>query len=709
MRRVKKAWALLLCLCTAISLMPTPALAAGIPEDWDGTVDTSWYDPGSPNQSYEIASAAQLAGLAELVNEGNDFSGTTFTLTTDINLNDKEWTPIGKGYMDWGTGETSLGFSGTFDGGMHTVQGLCVTVNSAASNDGYILGGAALFGYLLTGTVKNLTVKGNVSVQDFGPINAPMGNNAGIVGFNGGGIVENCINYAAVTGYYTGAGIVAYNTEGTITKCTNYGNITARTGTAGSITGGIAGYADGSSLSLCHNAGTVTYVGTAGAGSVGGIVGVGDAPQNTIQNCYNSGTVSTNWNETCGGIIGSASSVDITGCYNSGTVSNSANAAKCGAIGGSVGTGSFIANSYYLDVSCGQGYAASSSVEPENANITAKTAEELNDADFLNILNQSNPVWGIANGVDYPVFLFTIPADYTAVDKALLKIPSDMGIYTDATVKSVNDAVNAVIRGKFADEQATVTKYATAIGEAIAGLIYKDADYSAVDRAIAKANALNKGDYNDFSAVEAAVNAVVRNKNITEQDEVNNMENAIEKAIAGLIYKDADYSAVDNAIAKANSLNKGNYTDFSAVEAAVNAVVRNKNITEQDEVNNMKNAIEKAIAGLIYKDADYSGVDDAIAKANSLNKGDYTDFSAVEAAVNAVVRNKNITEQDEVNNMARAIEDAINRLVKKTTPTSSPQTGDTSKLTFWFVLFILSSAGLTGTVLYNNNKKRKTN
>ena len=97
MRRVKKAWALLLCLCTAISLMPTPALAAGIPEDWDGTVDTSWYDPGSPNQSYEIASAAQLAGLAELVNEGNDFSGTTFTLTTDINLNDKEWTPIGKG------------------------------------------------------------------------------------------------------------------------------------------------------------------------------------------------------------------------------------------------------------------------------------------------------------------------------------------------------------------------------------------------------------------------------------------------------------------------------------------------------------------------------------------------------------------------------------------------------------------------------------
>ncbi len=96
-----------------------------------------------------------------------------------------------------------------------------------------------------------------------------------------------------------------------------------------------------------------------------------------------------------------------------------------------------------------------------------------------------------------------------------------------------------------------------------------------------KANALNKDDYKDFSAVEAAVNAVVRDKNITEQSEVDAMAKAIEDAIAALQYKDADYTKVDAAIAKANALNKDDYKDFSGVEAAVKAVVRGKNITEQ--------------------------------------------------------------------------------------------------------------------------------
>ena len=127
----------------------------------------------------------------------------------------------------------------------------------------------------------------------------------------------------------------------------------------------------------------------------------------------------------------------------------------------------------------------------------------------------------------------------------------------------------------------------------------------------------------------------------------------------------ADYSSVDAAIAKVNTLNKDNYKDFSAVEAAVNAVVRGKNITEQSEVDAMAKAIDDAIAALQYKDADYTKVDAAIAKANALKKDDYKDFSAVEAAVNAVVRDKNITEQAEVDAMAKAIDDAIAALVEK--------------------------------------------
>ena len=130
----------------------------------------------------------------------------------------------------------------------------------------------------------------------------------------------------------------------------------------------------------------------------------------------------------------------------------------------------------------------------------------------------------------------------------------------------------------------------------------ESANYANVDAAIAKANNLNKDDYKDFTAVEAAINAVVRGKNITEQSEVDAMAKAIEDAIAALQYKDADYTKVDEAIAKANALNKDDYKDFSAVDSAVNAVVRGKNITEQSEVDAMAKAIEDAIAALQYKE-----------------------------------------------------------------------------------------------------------
>lgn len=136
----------------------------------------------------------------------------------------------------------------------------------------------------------------------------------------------------------------------------------------------------------------------------------------------------------------------------------------------------------------------------------------------------------------------------------------------------------------------------------------------------------------------------------------------------------ADYSSVDAAIAKANTLEKDNYKDFSAVEVAVDAVVRGKMLSEQADVDAMAQAIENVITALQYKDADYAKVDEAIAKANALNRDAYTDFTAVEAAINAVVRDKNITEQNEVDAMAKAIEDAMAALVEKptATPTATP-------------------------------------
>ena len=302
-------------------------------------------------------------------------------------------------------------------------------------------------------------------------------------------------------------------------------------------------------------------------------------------------------------------------------------------------------------------------------------------------------------------------ADYTAVNVALDKVPQDISVYTDETVSVLKQAIDSVDTSLSAAEQSKVDAMAQAIEDAITALQYKDADYTKVDAAIAKANALNKDNYKDFTGVEAAVNAVTRGKNITEQTEVDAMAKAIEDAIAALQYKDADYTKVDAAIAKANALNKDNYKDFTGVEAAVNAVTRGKNITEQTEVDAMAKAIEDAIAALQYKDADYTKVDAAIAKANALNKNDYKDFSGVETAVKAVVRGKNITEQSEVDKMAKAIEDAIAALEKKPASTKpgtsdkSPQTGDSSNLVLWISLLFASGGAAIGTTVVSRKKK----
>ena len=193
-----------------------------------------------------------------------------------------------------------------------------------------------------------------------------------------------------------------------------------------------------------------------------------------------------------------------------------------------------------------------------------------------------------------------------------------------------------------------------------------------------------------------------------------------------MTYLPADYTKVNEAIAKANALKKDNYKDFSGVEAAVNAVDRDKNITEQSEVNAMAKAIEDAIAALQYKDADYTKVDAALAKANALKKDDYKDFSAVGTAVNAVARGKNITQQAEVDAMAKAIEDAIAALqykdADKTTPAPAatatpapaatatpqytiPQTGDTSNPALLVVLMLVSGSAAIVTAVVGSKKK----
>lgn len=131
------------------------------------------------------------------------------------------------------------------------------------------------------------------------------------------------------------------------------------------------------------------------------------------------------------------------------------------------------------------------------------------------------------------------PADFTKVDEAIAKIPEDLSIYTTESVEKLNTAIDNIDRSIRVTEQSIVDGYAAAIEQAIIDLTLKDADYSKVDEAIAKADALNKDEYTDFSKVDAAVKAVKRGLDITKQKDVDAMAAAINEALAALEKKEA--------------------------------------------------------------------------------------------------------------------------------------------------------------------------
>lgn len=150
----------------------------------------------------------------------------------------------------------------------------------------------------------------------------------------------------------------------------------------------------------------------------------------------------------------------------------------------------------------------------------------------------SNEAKAIFNSVLNKLLSMTYAgADYTEVTEAKKRIPSDLTLYTDETVQALEDALKDVKYDLDITQQDTVKGYADAINKAIDQLEYKAADYTEVDKAIEKANKLNKDNYKDFSKVEDAIKTVVRSKNITEQDEVDAMAKAINDAIDALVFQ----------------------------------------------------------------------------------------------------------------------------------------------------------------------------
>ena len=288
---------------------PVFKAASDAPTPWDGTVDTNWYD--ASKDTFEISTAAELAGLAKLVNDGTNFSGKTIKLTADIDLNNQAWTPIGNG--------DSCAFSGTFDGDQHIICGLNVKIKSGSY--------AGLFGYVYDGTVENLTAEGSVESAGEAYI-------AGIVGMLDGEsedpAVKNCVSRVAVSETVSDAelvgigGIVGFS-YGLISDCLNEGSVTITEESSGMLfVGGIAGMSMGE-IRDCRNVGVVTN--SADASSMGEdfCVAAGIAGYNLgkVHSCANESLI-TSKGKACGiapcdeGDSGESGSV--ANCYNLGNV-----------------------------------------------------------------------------------------------------------------------------------------------------------------------------------------------------------------------------------------------------------------------------------------------------------------------------------------------------------------------------------------------------
>lgn len=310
----KRLISTLLVLCMVLGILPGTAAATEQTDTWDGvSVDTDWYTSNKNATTFTISTAAQLAGLAELVN--NDitrFDNKTITLDRDIDLNGHQWTSIG-------SKETSYGYWGNFNGNNHTITNLAINIT-----DDY----GGIFGKISRGTVENLSVSGIVSTSH---------NSSTITVYPVGGIVastsessaiQNCSFSGEVSGYASVGGIVGSNSRGIVRKCSNSGSVTAELQRSGGIVGSNFG-----TIELCCNTGPVSTVPQeATGGSVGGISG--DSLGNIIQ-CYNTGNVQGT--HSTGGIVGMAErGTVISDSYNVGTVSINKYQSGCGGIVGYV-------------------------------------------------------------------------------------------------------------------------------------------------------------------------------------------------------------------------------------------------------------------------------------------------------------------------------------------------------------------------------------
>lgn len=490
----KKIVSLSLVLALCLSLLPMTALAEEetqepqepqTAETWGDKADTTWYDGHESDTAYHITTAAQLAGLAKLVNADpgtTNFAGKTFYLDNDIDLSGHEWISIG---TVLGGDYPEYSFCGVFDGQDHVISNLY-------SHESYIEGADeshnllrnALFGSVYNGEIKNLGVA-NAEIWI-----APKDDSAA-----GKGI------------------LVDWMGKSKITNCWTSGSIYSGTKIEKNI-GGIVGITmQGCTISGCYSTATLTGNFTNSeryytepdpadwpCDTIGGIVGARFNGSLTVTDCWFDGKIDVNSIQaTVGGIVGCIA-----------TVNNS--------VGGSVGDADIATKNCMVTTTdmgadkdgntCWVAYALDGTVEncywpndekaydpsplefitkdsetPITAAMQGTAVSDFTSDAVLNGLNEhagENVTW--VAGITHPTFTWDkwhISADYSAVDEALKNVPKDLSRYTDASVAKLNKVIAAVgERDKNVTQQDEVNAMAQAIQEAIDGLVRKSSGSS---------------------------------------------------------------------------------------------------------------------------------------------------------------------------------------------------------------------------------------
>ncbi len=258
-----------------------------------GAAEDLGYIYDSNTNTYTVYNADGLMNIAELVNGGK--SDINITLDTDIDLTGKNWTPIGTDYDN--------AYTGTFDGGGHTITGLTVT-----TNDQY----AGLFGYLgkfgKFGTVKNVVMDG-IQIT----CNHRLGSAGGVAGFSRAVTIENCSVSGSVSGTMRAGGVVGGQIGGSITGCSSSATVKGALNV-----GGVAGEKNsGATMTACYATGNVIIeIDRTENISGGGLVGFNDGI--SLLSCYATGNVTSTGSSTgyvhIGGFLGD-NYITVTACY----------------------------------------------------------------------------------------------------------------------------------------------------------------------------------------------------------------------------------------------------------------------------------------------------------------------------------------------------------------------------------------------------------